>query len=229
MKKVLMVAATEMEVKLLINECTFVRAGGDHLRTYQYGNVELDLLITGIGTTFTTFFLTQTLLSNTYPLVVDTGVAGSLTDHLGIGAVVNVVEEEFADLGIEKEQEFLTLFDSGFLLPDEFPFENRALRADGNHLASHLPKVKGITSNVSHGREITINELKRHFAAEVISMEGAAVFYVCRWLGIPCFQIRSISNRVVPRDQSNWDIPLALENLKNELIKVLNDLSDSDH
>jgi len=30
---------------------------------------------------------------------------------------------------------------------------------------------------------------------------------------------------VVPRSLSKWDIPLALENLKNELLKVLQELS----
>jgi len=229
MKRILMVAATEMEVKLLINECTFVSAGGDHLRTYLFRDLEVDLLITGIGTTFTTFFLTQTLLSGSYDLVLDTGIAGSLNGQCGIGDVVNVVEEEFADLGIEKEQEFLTLFDSGFLQPDEFPFENRALKADDNQWVPDLPKVRGITSNTSHGREITINELKSRFPAQVISMEGAAVFYVCRWMGVPCLQIRSVSNLVVPRSLSSWDIPLALENLKNELVKVLGNLSERNH
>jgi futalosine hydrolase len=52
-------------------------------------------------------------------------------------------------------------------------------------------------------------------------MEGAAVFFVCRWLGVPCIQIRAISNRVEPRSKAVWDIPLALENLKNSLQKVL--------
>ena len=220
-KKILLVAATAMEVKLLTNECTFKGSRSDNFKTYAFGPVNFDLLITGIGTTFTTFFLTQALLSESYSLVVDTGIAGSLSETARIGDVVNVVEEEFADLGIEKENEILTLFDSGFMHPDEFPFENRVLKADADHYASMLPRVKGITSNISHGRESSINELKNRFSATVESMEGAAVFFVCRWLGVPCIQIRAISNRVEPRSKAVWDIPLALENLKNSLQKVL--------
>ena len=141
-----------------------------------------------------------------------------------MGDVVNVVEEEFADLGIEKEEEFLTLFDSGFMHSDEFPFENRMLKAEGEGLAAFLPRVKGITSNISHGRESTIARLKDRYSASVVSMEGAAVFYVCRWMGIPCVQIRAISNLVAPRSQSRWDIPLALENLRTSLLRVFADL-----
>jgi futalosine hydrolase len=224
--RVLLVAATELEIKLLSEECELVRAVNDNMKSYRYNNLEIDILITGIGTTFTTFFLTQALLEKSYFFVVDSGIAGSLSDQYKIGDVVNVEEEEFADLGIEKEREFLTLFESGFLQSNEFPFENRMLKADHHNLAEHLPRVKGITSNISHGRESSIQELKNQFSANVVSMEGAAVFYVCRWLGIPFLQIRSVSNLVVPRSLSRWDIPLALENLKNELLKVLQELSD---
>lgn len=221
-----MVAATGMEIRLLTDECRFIEAKSDNLSSYSYRNLDFDLLLSGIGTTFTTFFLTQALTGNGYTLVINTGIAGSLTDQLKIGDVINVTEDEFADLGIEKEKEFLTLFDSGFMHSDEFPFENRILQADGQHFAEFLPQVKGITSNISHGRESSIQALKNRFSASVESMEGAAVFYVCRSLGVPCMQIRSISNMVVPRSQSTWDIPLALENLKNALLKVLSALSD---
>jgi futalosine hydrolase len=223
--RILLVAATEMEVKFLSDECLFVRTINDNLRSYQYNKLEIDILTTGIGTTFTTFFLTQAMLENAYSYVLNTGIAGSLSDQFKIGDVVNVVEEEFADLGIEKEQEFLTLFDSGFLRSDEFPFENRMLKADNHNLAEFLPRVKGITSNISHGRESSIQELKNRYSENMVSMEGAAVFYVCRWLGVPFLQIRAVSNLVVPRSLSRWDIPLALENLKNELLKVLDELS----
>jgi futalosine hydrolase len=222
--QVLLVSATAMEVKLLTDECRLLKSGSDNLMTYRLKDIDFDLLIAGIGTTSTTFHLTTTLLNHSYGLVINTGIAGSLTEHLKIGDVVSVVEEEFADLGIEKENEFLTLFESGFMQPDEFPFENRRLKADGKEIAGFLPRVKGITSNISHGRETSIHELKDRFSASVESMEGAAVFYVCRWLGLPCIQIRAISNHVTPRSLSKWDIPLALENLKNILMKVLMEL-----
>ena len=98
------------------------------------------------------------------------------------------------------------------------------LKAEGEGLAAFLPRVKGITSNISHGRESTIARLKDRYSASVVSMEGAAVFYVCRWMGIPCVQIRAISNLVAPRSQSRWDIPLALENLRTSLLRVFADL-----
>jgi futalosine hydrolase len=64
-----------------------------------------------------------------YNFVINVGIAGSLTDELNIGEVVSVVSDEFADLGIERENEFLTLFETGFMDENEFPFENGILKA----------------------------------------------------------------------------------------------------
>ncbi len=224
--KVLLVSATRMEVKMLLNECWFVDALADNLKTYRLNCVEFDLLITGMGTTFTTYHLTQVLNQQNYRLAINTGIAGSLNGELRIGDVVNVTEEEFADLGIEEENEFHTLFDIGYLQSDEFPFENRLLKADKLPIPIQLPRVKGITTNISHGHRGSINRLKARFTAQVETMEGAAVFYVCRWFGVPCLQIRAISNYVAPRDEALWDIPLALDNLKNTLIEILSKIGD---
>ncbi len=222
--KVLLVAATALEVKLLTDECLSVNDHSDNLRSYRFNDKDFDLLLTGIGAVNTTFFLTQVLASISYSLVINAGIAGSLSEQLEIGEVVNVVEEEFSDLGIESENEFLSLFDSGFIKSDEFPYENRVLKSDASHLAPFLPRVKGVTVNTSHGRESSIRELKQRISAGVETMEGAAVFFVCRYLGIPCLQVRAISNYVAPRSLARWDIPLALENLKNILMKVLSNL-----
>jgi futalosine hydrolase len=219
--KILLVAATELEVKLLTNDCEMIHAYSDHLKTYRFGKINFDILLSGIGLTFTTFSLTHTLMSYSYSLVINTGIAGTLSEQLKVGDVVCVVEEEFGDLGIESESGFLTLFDSGFLHADEFPFENRMLKADGAEIAGSLPKVRGITTNISHSRDSTISKIKSQFSSSVESMEGAAVFYVCRYLGVPCVQIRAISNRVAPRENAGWNIPLALENLKESLERIL--------
>ena len=126
---------------------------------------EIDILITGIGTAFTTFHLTNTLRDSKYQLVINIGIAGSLTKELNIGEVVSVVTDEFADLGIEKENEFLTLFETGFMDANEFPFEQGILKASDSNGLFHLKKVRGITTNKSHGRAKSIVEIKSKFSA----------------------------------------------------------------
>lgn len=223
--KILIVAATWMEVKLLTDELQYIGEKNHLLKNYSLGDNEIDILIAGIGTTFTTFHLTQTLHQNNYYLVMNVGIAGSLTKELKIGDVVNVVSDEFADLGIEKRDEFLTLFESGFIDNNEFPFDGGALKASNSNGIIKLQKVRGITTNKSHGRSSSIRELNEKFPAHVESMEGAAVVYVCKWMGINCYQIRSVSNFVEERDSSKWNIPLALENLKTSVLEVLKNLT----
>ena len=214
-----------MEVKLLVDEMVLLEEKSHFLKQFQYKDTEVDILITGIGTTFTTFHLTNAIKDKEYQAVINIGIAGSLTPEIKIGEVVNVVSDEFADLGIEKEEEFLTLFESGFIELNEFPFEHGILKAtDSNGLFS-LKKVKGITTNRSHGRDSSITEINDKFTAHIESTEGAAVFYVCNWCGIPCYQIRAVSNYVEPRDSAEWNIPLALENLKISLVNILCKLS----
>ncbi len=223
--KILIVAATWMEVKLLVDELEKVEEKSHLLKEYRLNETNIDVLIAGIGTTFTTFHLTNALRDKKYNRVINIGIAGSLTPDLKIGEVVNVVSEEFADLGIEKRDEFLTLFDSGFMDANEFPFEQGILKSSNTNGWLNLKKVKGITTNKSYGRESSITEIKGKFTAHIESMEGAAVFYICNWLGVDCYQIRAISNYVEPRDSAKWNIPLALENMTNSILDVLKKLS----
>ena len=222
--KILIVAATWMEVKLLTDELNYKGEKSHLLKQYWFADKEIDVLITGIGTTFATFHLSQTLWRKVYDMVINIGIAGSFTRNLELGEVVNVISEEFADLGIEDKEEFLTLFESGFVENDEFPFKDGLLKAANNNGFSQLKKVRGITSNKNHGRSSSIDEIQYKFLAQVESMEGAAILFVCNWLGISCYQIRAIANYVEPRDPSKWNIPLALENLKKTVLKVLENL-----
>ncbi len=219
--KILIVAATWMEIKLLVDEFSYVAEKNHSLYEYKFAGNEIDVLISGIGTTFTTFHLTNTLHYNKYQLVLNAGVAGSLTTDLKIGDVVNVTSEEFADLGVEEKMQFLTLFESGFMDSNEFPFENGLLKANPPDGLINLIRARGITTNLSHRKNSSILAIKEKFSAHIESMEGAAVLYVCNWFGVACCEIRAVSNYVAPCEQAYWNIPLALENLKQAIIRAL--------
>ena len=219
--EILIVAATTMEIRFIVDELEKVEEENHFVRTYRFGDFNIDILISGIGSSFATFHLTNVLREKKYDAVINIGLAGSLTQELKIGEVVNVVSEEFADLGIEKQHEFLTLFESGYIGMNDFPFENGLLKASNSNGWIKLKKVKGVTINKSYGRDTSIAEMREKFTAHVESMEGAAVFYVCNWLGVKCYEIRSISNYVEPRDSAKWNIPLALVRLKETLSVIL--------
>jgi futalosine hydrolase len=223
--KILITSATWLEIEMLADELNPVFESRNFLKAGRVNKHNIDFLITGIGTVFTTFSLTKFLYQNRYDMIINTGIAGSLNSNLKIGDVVNVVSEEFADLGVEKREEFLTLFESGFVNLDEFPFKGGILNATFDNLAfDPLKKVKGLTSNISHGNTMTIKKIKSKYKADIESMEGAAVFYVSINSGIPCCEIRSVSNFVEPHDSTSWNIPLSLENLKERLMETFHNL-----
>ncbi len=222
--KILIVAATWLEVRIFADELEYMGETSQMVKKYRFEDTEIDILITGIGLTFTTFHLTNVLKSQNYNLVINAGIAGSLTKELEIGEVVLVVTDEFGDLGIEKEDDFLTLFESGFMDAGEYPFTNGLLKIAETNLTTGFRKVRGITVNRSHGRTESVSEIKAKFPAQVESMEGAAVFYVCNWLGVDCLQIRAVSNYVEPRETAYWNIPLALEKLSESVLGILKKL-----
>src|SRR6056297_918027 len=145
--KILIVAATWMEVKLLTDAFKLKENTNETVSRYQLSENEIDILVTGIGTTATTYKLTSFLLNNSYDFVMNLGIAGSLNRKLKIGEVVNVVSEEFADLGVENEEKFLTLFESDFIDLNEFPFENGVLKASDSKGWIKLNEAHGITAN----------------------------------------------------------------------------------
>ncbi|WP_321343313.1 futalosine hydrolase [uncultured Draconibacterium sp.] len=224
--EILVVAATTMEIKLIVDELEKVEEESHFVKAYRFGDLNIDILVSGIGSSFATFHLTNALREKKYDAVLNIGLAGSLTRELKIGEVVNVVSEEFADLGIEKQHEFLTLFESGYIGLNDFPFENGLLKATNSNGWIKLKKVKGVTTNKSFGRDTSIAEMREKFNAHVESMEGAAVFYVCTWMGVKCYQVRSISNYVEPRDSAKWNIPLALVHLKDALFQMLSHIAE---
>lgn len=219
---ILLVVATKPEVDLLISALGLEKTEQENFYAGGiYKNHHVEILIAGVGGISTVYFLTRLLQQKKYDLAINIGIAGSFNCKLKIGEVVCVKEDCFADLGVEDGGQFLTLFESKLLKDDVYPFKGGMLRPyyDIPGLPG-LPLVKGITVNTVSGTNSTIQKLKGKFSSDIETMEGAAFFYVCLLEGIQCMQIRSVSNYVEIRDKGKWNIPLAVENLKNTIITI---------
>lgn len=171
-----------------------------------------DVLVTGVGMVSTTFYLTSKLSDNTYDLVINMGIAGSFSDEIKIGDVVEVIEDNFSEIGFENGGSFSEF--TNFRIENSFKGDEK----------TNLKKVKGITVNTVHGNEKTITEIISRLNPDIESMEGAACFMVCEKFKIPCIQIRAISNKVERRNTGNWNVDLAVSNLNTELDKIIDSL-----
>jgi len=225
--KVLIVAASNTEIKEVRDNLIFTNKLTPNLSTFKYGNLNIDILVTGYGSVFTAFYLTKTLQVHSYDLAINAGVAGSFDYFLEQGFVVNVTQDQFADLGFEDKHGFYTLGEKEMINEDSFPFTGEIMRSLGNfeieEIESMIP-VKAITVNTIHGSQEKIQRLKDKYHAEIETMEGAAFFYVCLMEKVPFLQIRSVSNFVeIPRVE-NWYLPLALKNLTKSLMDIFAEL-----
>ena len=192
---------------------------------FNFNNHEIEVLITGIGQAAATYILTYNLQNKRPDLVIQAGIAGTFTNELLLGQTVFVKQDAFGDLGIEEKEIFTSVFDAGFANKNNPPF------TDGSLINEHplldnasLQIVKAVTVNKVSDSLVQKQQLINCFAPQIETMEGAALHYVCLQENVPFIQIRSISNEVGERDKSKWKMKEAIENLNNELQKLINEI-----
>ena len=81
---------------------------------------------------------------------------------------------------------------------------------------------EGITVNTVHGNAASIAAVRRRFAPQADSMEGAALMYACLLNGVPFAQVRAVSNVVEPRNRSAWKMAEAVAALADAARGILN-------
>jgi len=210
-KNILVAAATGKEIKPFI----------ELVRTGQFTNI--DILITGIGLTASTYHFAKQLSLKKYGLVIQAGVAGSYDLNVPLGAVVAVKQDTIADESVIEMKKLKTLFDLKLVPQNQHPYKNGWLLNphQENLKKTGLKIVKGISVNQISTSKQMIQFYRDMFDPATESMEGAALHYVCLMENVPFVQLRSISNYIGERNKKNWDMKDSIENLNNELLKIL--------
>ncbi|MGD2035678.1 MAG: hypothetical protein PVF73_11510 [Bacteroidales bacterium] len=225
--RILIVASSNRELVDFVSKLEYVHQIETHYKSYKLGEMGIDVLVTGYGSAFTAYHLTRALNMINYDLAINIGLAGSFDHFLEQGFVVNVVQDQFADLGVEHKNKLYTLSEEELMDENEFPFVSGKLNSLGNfeieEVDSLIP-VKSITVNTFQSDPKWINILRDKFSPEIETMNGAAFFYVCLCEKVPFLQIRAISHFVEIRRIENWNIPAALENLTESVISIINEL-----
>lgn len=174
----------------------------------------LKFISTGIGMVNTALGLERALQKEGKPdWIIQAGIAGSWTEAFPIGSVVQVRKEIYGELGAESPEGFKSLEVLGFVNFRLGDSEVHNVLENPHPALNGLPQATGITVNRVHGITHSIEETRAFWHPEIESMEGAAFFQVCLQWGIPFAEIRSVSNRVEPRNRDAWNIPLALNTL----------------
>jgi futalosine hydrolase len=211
--RILVVSATEFEAGSLKSEV------GRKSQESRAKNQDTNFLITGVGMIATAFALGKHLAINQYDLAINLGIAGSFDRNIALGEVVEVIEDQFSELGAEDGEEFLPIETLGFG-ESVFKTDTRI----STYADIDAKQVSAITVSTVHGHEPSIQKLIGRIQPQLESMEGAAFFYACKQAGIPCLQIRAVSNYVEKRNRDAWQIGLAIKNLNSFALDLLNAL-----
>ena len=188
----------------------------DSLNNLKKNFPNLEMLVTGVGMVKATFSLSSLIHLKKPDFVLHAGICGSFRTEIPIGSVVNVINEEFADLGMDDKGKFIPYHEKG-----DVDMDGKLINPTDYGDLFGLKSVHGITVNKTNGNKSTIEKVREQFDPDVESMEGAAVFYTCLKLGIPFCEIRAVSNFVEPRNINNWNIPLAIKNLTTVIPEVI--------
>ncbi len=172
---------------------------------------DADYLITGVGLSSALYHLTKRIHQFDYDMVLQVGLAGTFNDHLKFGTAVVVQKDRFADLGIWQNQKVISVYDLGLSDPNEFPFqEGWLINNKSDKIAVNSIFANALTVNLLTDDNVYIEAMKMKFNADIESMEGAALHFICLQEKIPFLQIRGISNKVGERDKSKWNVKDAI-------------------
>jgi len=217
--KILVVAATEGEVSPLISDfgisiselSAVERSETLHYKS-EIEHPKSEILITGVGMVATAFALGRHLAANQYDLIVNLGIAGSFNRNIALGEVLEITEDTVAELGAEDDNEFLPIGEMGLGEATFYP-STKLSNLYNLFNTFNLKTAGAITVNTVHGNENSIKKVTDRLNPQLESMEGAAFFYACREMNVPCLQIRAVSNYVEKRNRVNWELGLAIKNL----------------
>ena len=157
--------------------------------------------------------------------VVLVGICGAYPGRgLDVGDVVRVDSEVVGDLGVvESDGSFTpwhkvcaTSANGSVPQTSAQVYESSSLRGVPAWL-SNLKPVAGLSVNCCTGTASMAKERVENFNVDVESMEGAACFSICHAFGVPCYEIRAVSNFATTRDKSTWRIKEALASLRTVL------------
>ena len=192
------IGAMQIEVEGLIAAMT--DAQSETVGTVKYtkgiiGGTEVVAAVCGIGKVYAAICAQTMILKYSPSLIINTGVAGSLSPELNTGDVAvasAVVQHDMDTTPIGEPPGFISVIEEVEIKSDK--------EASGR-LISELEKlgVKCVSGTIASGDQFIADSAKKKrivslFGAVACEMEGASIGQVCRVNNVPFCVIRAISD-----------------------------------
>lgn len=208
---ILVVAATEMELRPFIKEMGLSRKGWE-------------TLISGVGPVETAVRLGRYLADGGRRIesVFNLGIAGAYIHPqphptMPLLSVCLAEREIFGDIGV-CHGATIEYFPENLLVETVFSLDHSQLRRASHILEAHQVECyvgTFVTVNSVSGSLARGNFLQQSWDGICENMEGAAVARVCQEFNIPLVEMRVISNLVEDRDPSKWLLQESCERAGN--------------
>lgn len=240
MKPILIFSAVLRELELLI--CSLEDPYNNSSAIYpttegRVGAARLVCCAGGIGKANAAAAATS-LIERYHPeLIIITGCGGAYPGSgLSVGDLAIASDEIFGDEGVVTPSGWMDLKQMGLPLFSEagrawyncIPLARhkaeKAMQLADSH-GLHLIRGRFVTVSSCSGTKERGFELARRHQAVCENMEGAAIALTALRYGVPCLEIRGISNLVEDRDMSRWDINRAVEAAQRFVIKIVEELN----
>lgn len=243
----LLITATDMEQEHVRSRME--SSGTDHplARSWHLGSLSgksVLLIEGGVGQVNTAAALTLALTRHEPAVILQFGAGGAyVRSGLRVGDLAIATEECYGDTGVLTPESWMDLEGMGFpMLPARThtgvlkePLYNRipldATRAE--MIRKHVKNgMEGETTcGIVAGPFITVQQcsgvqsvgdtLAARYGGICENMEGAAAAHVAAAFEIPFVEIRGVSNRVVDRDLTQWDLPLAIRRCQQAVERIV--------
>jgi len=226
-----LILAMKSEQEHLIARLENQKAEEISSRTFITGTiagVDVVMVVCGVGKV-NAAICAQTLILRYKPeLIINCGVAGSLTDELNVGDIAigtDVVQHDFDTSPFGDPIGFVSTVDTTYFPLDKGVSEKLFDIATGYKIAraKHARLASGDQVVATTERR---NEIVRLFGGEVCDMEAGAIAHACLLNNVPCAVIRAISdsaNEESPMTYAEF-LPLAAKNSSEILLKYLESL-----
>jgi futalosine hydrolase len=177
------------------------------------------IITTGVGPVNAAHAVTMAILERKPDAIVVCGVGGAYPGAgLAIGDVASASSECYGDLGANSPAGFLDMAALGFpVITSPGPIYNDLPM----QIFPVEPRVKFVTVSTCTGTHASAVAIEQRTGGAVENMEGATVAHVALLHGIPCGEVRGISNIVTDRDPGAWRLKEAAAAAQQSVIAWL--------
>lgn len=225
--KILVVAPAQIEIAPLLS---YLDKQFERINFFEYRRAEVQIFpfITGYGMMQSAYALGKLDTVKHMDFVLCTGLCAAVTRVLDLGQVVNVHTEIFGDFGKEEADGKLTdIHDLQLIDPNLHPFRKGKLINENLINPLKYKVVNGMSMNKLLGSMESIELMNYKYHADIESFEGIAYAYACIMQQVPFIQIRAVSQFVEPMASDSSDLELAIDNLNEALIRLINYFQDN--